>query len=255
MEHHFPLRDVDLALSGFDLPLLIAQPADPEAPLDELAERQRGGRLSSGAAPHIVREGASAAEEARAVIASGTHLPYWALLWPSGMALAEALAAEPAAVANRRALELGCGLGVTAAVALRLGARLAAVDCFAEALLFCRYNTLRATERMPRTLLADWRTASGRAACLIHAPYEIVLAADVLYEREDIAPLLELVPRLLAPGGEFWLAEPGRRVSLDFARAAADRGWRDYPRVYVRDWPPDGKPDRVTVHQYVIHAD
>jgi hypothetical protein len=77
-----------------------------------------------------------------------------------------------------------------------------------------------------------------------------VLAADVLYEEEDVMPLLELIPRLLGPGGECWLAEPGRRVALVFAHAAAERGWRDQVAIYERTWPPDGKSIRVTVHQY-----
>jgi predicted nicotinamide N-methyase len=191
-----------------------------------------------------------AAHEARATVASGAHLPYWALLWPSGLALAEALVANPAFVRNRRTLELGCGLGVTAAVALRCGARLDAVDCFAEALLFCQHNSLRVAHSMPRTLLLDWRTASGRAACIGRAPYGVVLAADVLYEEEDVMPLLELIPQLLGPGGECWLAEPGRRAALAFAQAAAERGWRDQAAIYERDWPPEGKFARVTVHQY-----
>ncbi|HEU0114299.1 MAG TPA: hypothetical protein VFQ80_06475, partial [Thermomicrobiales bacterium] len=42
------------------------------------------------------------------------NLPYWAELWPSGVALAAAIAREPAAVQGKRCLELGCGLGVTA---------------------------------------------------------------------------------------------------------------------------------------------
>ena len=74
----------------------------------------------------------------------------------------------------------------------------------------------------------------------------------MLYEREDIAPLLDLLPRLLAPGGECWLAEPGRRVSLEFARQAAERGWRDDATVHERGWPPDGALTRVTVHRYTL---
>jgi hypothetical protein len=78
----------------------------------------------------------------------------------------------------------------------------------------------------------------------------VVLAADVLYEPDDIAPLLALVPTLLAPGGACWLAEPGRRASAAFVVAAARAGWRDQSTIYERTWPPDGKPARVTVHRY-----
>jgi hypothetical protein len=56
----------------------------------------------------------------------------------------------------------------------------------------------------------------------------------------------------LAPGGAFWLAEPGRRVSLAFTQAAAKRGWRDESNDYERVWPHDTKATRVTIHRYTL---
>jgi predicted nicotinamide N-methyase len=179
-------------------------------------------------------------------------MPYWGLLWPSGLALAEALLAGPDLLRGRRTLELGCGLGVTAAAALDTGALLSAGDCFGEALLFTRYNALRNTHCAPRTLLLDWRTEAGRAACVAAGPFDVLLAADVLYERENVVPLLDLVPRLLAPGAQFWLAEPGRRVSIGFVAEACARGWHDEEAIYERAWPPDGDRVRVVVHRFTL---
>jgi predicted nicotinamide N-methyase len=179
-------------------------------------------------------------------------MPYWALLWPSGMALAEALLANPEIARQGRTLELGCGLGMTAVAALHAGATLWTADCFAEALAFCRYNTLRNTGRRAHPLLVDWRGPAGQEACVAAGPFALVLAADVLYEPEDVTPLLNLIPRLLTPGGALWLAEPGRRISLAFTQAAAERGWRDEPTEVERVWPHDTKPTRVTVHRYTL---
>ena len=67
-------------------------------------------------------------------------------------------------------------------------------------------------------------------------------------------PLVEMVPRLLAPGGVFWLAEPGRRVAVLFAASAIARGWRDEPATYERVWPTDTTPTRVTVHRFTLPA-
>ena len=153
-------------------------------------------------------------------------------------------------MAGGRALELGCGLGVTAVAALQGDIRLVAADCFAEGLLFTRYNTLRNGPRAPDTLLLDWRTVAGRAACLRAAPLDLLLAADVLYEEDDLAPLLDLAPRLVRPGGAFWLAEPGRRVSRAFVAEATARGWRDDETVFDQPWPPDGDVVRVAVHRF-----
>ena len=51
-------------------------------------------------------------------------MPYWAELWPSGVALGAKIVRDPEIVQGKRVLEIGCGLGVTAVAALRAGADL-----------------------------------------------------------------------------------------------------------------------------------
>src|SRR5690242_16163997 len=46
------------------------------------------------------------------------HLPYWAEIWPSGVALADLVLERADALAGRSVLELGSGLGITATAAL-----------------------------------------------------------------------------------------------------------------------------------------
>jgi predicted nicotinamide N-methyase len=243
MERLYPLQDFALTIPGAPVSYSIALPANPYAPLDRLAEEM--------AAKHTPSEPTgSAAAVARQSLASGAYLPYWALLWPSGMALTEALLARPDLVRGRRVLELGCGLGVTAIAALACGAKLWVADVFAEALLFCRYNTLHNTDRTPRTLPANWRTEAGRDACRALGPFDVVLAADVLYEEEDREPLAEWVPHLLMPKGIFMLAEPGRRASRAFVAERIAAGWRDEAALYERTWPPEDKFVAVTVHRF-----
>ncbi|HEY8326805.1 MAG TPA: hypothetical protein VIG77_20100 [Ktedonobacterales bacterium] len=261
LERRYALRDLPIMLAGAAAPLLITAPADPDAPLDQMAARQAQ-RRAAGSAPVTPEQaneprtsgGQRAAAVARATVEAGAHLPYWALLWPSGLALAEALLAEPDAVQGKRALELGCGLGVTAAVACRLGARLTISDLFDDALLFAEYNVRRCSARAPATLLLNWRTPAGRERLLSAAPCDLLLAADVLYEPEDIEPLLALAPRLLRPGAPFWLAEPGRKASRAFVEAALARGWRDHPSESERAWPPDDDTQRVVVHRFAMPA-
>ena len=54
-----------------------------------------------------------------------------------------------------------------------------------------------------------------------------MLAADVLYERASVAPLLSLLPRL-APAA--WLADPGRPAAGAFLEEASHR-WAVDTRV------------------------
>lgn len=268
-EHLYALRDLPLTFplpGGVMRTYHVALPADPDAPLDQFAVMQHepsARRDASGfpvasvsghetASTSANEAGQLAAHEARTAVTAGVHMPYWGLLWPSGVALAEEALMHPDSFKGRRVLELGCGLGVTATAALDAGSSLLAVDCFDEALLFTRYNTLRNTGQIPRTALLDWRTEAGRAACLAAAPFDLLLAADVLYEQENLEPLMALVPDVLAENGVFWLAEPGRRVSRAFVAAACMRGWQDDAHSYGRSWPPDGDTVRVTVHRFTV---
>jgi predicted nicotinamide N-methyase len=51
------------------------------------------------------------------------------------------------------------------------------------------------------------------APLLARAPFQLVLAADVLYEQRHVPVLADLLPRL---GGEVLLADPGRPPLDDF---------------------------------------
>ena len=176
-------------------------------------------------------------------------MPYWATPWPSGLALAEVALARRERLAGRRVLELGCGLGTTATALAECGSNALGVDCFAEALAYARYNVARNTDRTLRTLLLDWRTEAG-VRWLTSQRADIVLAADVLYEAEDIAPLLALGERVLGRGSELWLAEPGRATSRRFVDRALEAGWRSDETVVQREWPAVVGSAAVRVHLF-----
>jgi predicted nicotinamide N-methyase len=168
------------------------------------------------------------------------RLPFWTLLWPSGTALAHAIAARP--LAGRRVLELGCGLGLVGVTAALAGAAVLAVDRSPEATAFAAANAARngATLRtavcafdQPERLLAE-------------APWDLVLAADVLYEQRNVPVLLWLLPRLVGPGGEVWLADPGRPMLARFLAGADATGWRR-ERVAA-------DPDTVAIHRLRLAA-
>jgi predicted nicotinamide N-methyase len=133
------------------------------------------------------------------------RLPYWAELWPSAIALARRLSRED--LAGKAAIELGCGVGLPTVCALDRGARVLATDHYEAALDFAAHNARRNGLPEPETALLDWHAPriGGRAS------FDLVLAADVLYEERGARALAGLVPGLLKPGGEALLADPGRR--------------------------------------------
>lgn len=128
-------------------------------------------------------------------------MPYWSVLWRSGVALAGALASED--LAGKRVVELGCGVGVPSLVAARLGAHVLATDSEPEALDLLEVNA-RENGLTLETLRVDWHEPDELVA---RGPFDLVLAADMLYEEAAVEPLLSLVPRL---ADSVWLADPGR---------------------------------------------
>jgi predicted nicotinamide N-methyase len=57
--------------------------------------------------------------------------------------------------------------------------------------------------------------------------FDLVLAADVLYERKNATALADLVPKLLAPGGEAIIADPRRDEAPVFLEAMEEQGFED----------------------------
>ncbi len=160
------------------------------------------------------------------------YLPYWAELWPSGAALARRVSGR--ALRGARVLELGCGLGLPSLAAGRAGARVLATDWAPDAIALLQENAARNGARI-ETLVAAWdRDADALTA---RGPWDLVLAADVLYERRNVPQLIALLPRL---GAETWLADPGRPAAPEFLAGAA--------RAFSVDSSPDPRHPAVLHH-------
>jgi 2-polyprenyl-3-methyl-5-hydroxy-6-metoxy-1,4-benzoquinol methylase len=161
------------------------------------------------------------------------HLPYWAELWDSaagvgGVLIERALAAradtgraavDPTALAGgrpdgydlagRSVLDLGCGMGLSGTVCAALGARVLFADLETPPLLFARLNSLPWASRV-RTRRLNWQ------ADRLDERFDLIVGADILYERNQWE-FLDAFWRLhLAPGGELVLGEPGRQTGDTF---------------------------------------
>jgi predicted nicotinamide N-methyase len=164
----------------------------------ELGKGQRLAILRPPSAEELIDEAAFDEEE---------FLPYWAELWPSGLALARHVATLE--LDGKRVLELGCGLGLPALTAALRGADVLATDWAEDAIELLRQNAERNGVFL-HVARARW---SEPEPLLRAAPWDLVLGADLLYEARNAEQLAELLPDL---GGEALLAEPGRPYAKEF---------------------------------------
>jgi predicted nicotinamide N-methyase len=161
-------------------------------------------------------------------------LPYWAELWSSSVALAHDVSRR--SLRGARVLELGCGLGLPSIAAALAGGRVLATDWSPEAVRVTAENAQR-NEVELETAMVSW---SSPTPIVERAPWRLVLASDVLYERRNVAQLVELLPQLVDETGEVLIADPQRAPAQAFLTDAA-AGW------HVRSTPSSRSP-RTLIH-------
>ena len=144
------------------------------------------------------------------------HLPYWAELWDSAFGIAQHLVrVRPA----RKVIDLGCGMGLAGTVAAAMGANVLLADLEPDALLFARLNTLAYSSRSCVRRL-NWQTET------LDEKFDLILGADVLYDRKQWESLDRFWTAHLNAGGAILLGEPGRQTGDLFIDWIASRGWR-----------------------------
>lgn len=148
------------------------------------------------------------------------RLPYWTEVWPASVVLAMWLHERRAEIENRPCLDLGCGIGLTALVGSRLGARVLGMDYEFDALHFARRNADRNGVAQPGWVVMDWRRPAVRRGAFVR-----IWGGDVMYEKRFAAPVLDFLEFALHPRGRVWLAEPCRSVYDSFRALLPTRGW------------------------------
>jgi predicted nicotinamide N-methyase len=114
-------------------------------------------------------------------------------------------------------LELGCGLGLPSIVAARAKAVVLATDGSTDAVAYAAHG-FALNEVEGEVAVVDWGEHGD--ALVERGPWDLVLASDVLYTRQNVEVALRLFPRLLAIGGKLVLADPDRAGARDFLAAA-----------------------------------
>ena len=129
--------------------------------------------------------------------------PFWAFPWAGGQALARYLLDNPAIVAGRRVLDAASGSGLVAIAAAKAGAaRVVAGDIDVNALAAIGINAMANSVTVSARVI-DFAASDASGA-------EVVLAADVFYQRELAGLALRFLRRAARSGADVLVADPGR---------------------------------------------
>ncbi len=128
------------------------------------------------------------------IIAILEHTPYWGFCWGSGLALARFILENPEEVAGKRVIDFGAGSGVVAVAAAMMGAEVIACDIDPISQLACKENAH--LNKVSFQVVGDLFKLPEMSA-------DLLIAADVLYDRENL-PWLDTFFRF-AP--EVWVAD------------------------------------------------
>jgi predicted nicotinamide N-methyase len=157
----------------------------------------------------------------RAALLSGNDTcepPYWTYLWTGAIELARRVDAD-GSLGGRRALDLGCGLGLVGVVAALAGAEVTFFDREHDALLFAAANAHWNGARAVSFLRGDFTRESAGSR------FDLILGAEVLYDRDAFAPLVAFLDAHLAPRGAVLLADAHRMDTAGFYAALEGAGY------------------------------
>jgi len=113
--------------------------------------------------------------------------PYWCFCWASGQIMAKYIEENPHSVKNKVVVDFGAGSGIAAVAAAKFGAkRVIACDIDADAIASCKANAdLNEVD-------IEFSEDFFELIETLDEPIDVILAADVLYDRDNIPLLTEL---------------------------------------------------------------
>lgn len=136
--------------------------------------------------------------------AIGLPPPFWAFAWAGGQALARFILDHHEIVRGRRVLDLGAGSGLVAVAAAKAGAAhviAAEIDAVARvAIALNAWANGVAIAAVGENLLAG----ADAPAC------DVVLAADLFYERDTAQAAMRFLEAQHAAGARVLIGDPGR---------------------------------------------
>ena len=149
---------------------------------------------------------------------SSATWPLFGLVWPSAQKLADLM--QTWELRGKRVLELGCGLGLASLVVHRREGNITASDCHPLTEIFLNTNVLLNNLPPLHYETGNWgRVNKGLGA------FDLLIASDVLYERNHPAQLSGFIQEHAAQGAEVLIVDPNRGNRSAFHKDMANMGF------------------------------
>lgn len=137
------------------------------------------------------------------------NFPLWAKVWPSALVLADFMAAQP--VENgKKILEIGAGLGIAGILASMFGHNVAISEFDTHAIEFIRANAFINESRDITVISLDWNDPP------LSTQYDQIIGSEVIFRKQDFAPIQKLFNSVLKPEGEVILVSEIRKPVIEF---------------------------------------
>jgi EEF1A lysine methyltransferase 3 len=128
------------------------------------------------------------------------NFPYWAMVWDAALVLADFLVKQEPEP-QRRILEIGAGLGFAGLCAAARGHQVTLTDNTPDALAFARLSVLHNNLTNARIEYLDW------SAPTLDGHFDWLIASDILYEKRNFVPVMQVFGKYLKPGGKILLTQ------------------------------------------------
>ena len=147
------------------------------------------------------------------------RIPYWAELWPSAIAVSRFIAKNKLVNEKSFVHEIGCGLALPAIVCGKLGAQVLISDYVNDPIDVALKNWNLNLNTKPLTQLMDWRMPDALKC-------DVLIAADVAYEKRMFGVLVKAFKELINPRGKILFSEPNRELTRPFYNLLGVNGFK-----------------------------
>lgn len=150
---------------------------------------------------------------------SSATWPLFGVVWPSGEVLARFMLNYD--IAERKILEVGCGVGLASLLLNERMADITATDNHPCAEAYLQHNVDLNNGRKIPFLLQDWDDDTLEAL----SEYDLIIGSDLLYESNHANSLSAFIEQHALPNCEVVIVDGGRGHGGKFSKCMADLGY------------------------------